>query len=352
MEIYLQTGQLFTVPTAVADHLLKLATHDQLKILLYVLCHANESLSEAQIVSACKVPQSAIAEALSFWQEVNVLHLTEPVAAVVVSQNAPAPQPAPAEPVTEAAVPVQEAVQTPDPAPVPETPKRVTSSSVSATPSEIADYINKHPEAVTMFDNIVSETGQPPSFLVQKSVYWMHDYLGLPLDVIMMLVRFCIRNGSFSPKYMDEIAFDWAEKGITTHELAQKDIQRRENNKQYAVKIMRVLYGSDTRVDPTKAQQKYILQWFDWGLSVELVEFACERSREYKGNKSILSYIHKVLTRWHEQGILTVAAAEQDEAAFRESAKQRKKPASGDTAPDSPGSSIDMDEIARLVNAV
>ena len=55
MEIYLNNGHSFPVPVAVADHLLGLASHDQLKVLLYVLCHANEPLSQEQIAKCCKV---------------------------------------------------------------------------------------------------------------------------------------------------------------------------------------------------------------------------------------------------------------------------------------------------------
>ena len=95
MEIYLNNGHAFPVPVAVADHLLGLASHDQLKVLLYVLCHAGESLPQEQIAACCKVQPSAVEEAIVFWQDANVLQTAPPAASVRLQQNTQ-PQPAPA----------------------------------------------------------------------------------------------------------------------------------------------------------------------------------------------------------------------------------------------------------------
>ena len=337
MEIYLQTGQLFTVPTAVADHLLKLATHDQLKILLYVLCHANEALSEEQIMKACKVPAAAIAEALSFWQEVNVLRCD--AAAVTVStaaqtaQNNPAPQPAPAEP---AAAPKPAAK-----------PQQTTSASVSMMPSELAAHIGGSDELRQMYAMIEQQNGNVLNYTEQKSLYWMHDHLGLPADVIIMLAAYCISIGSFCPAYMDQIAADWAASGITTHELAQEDIQQREHSRSFTGAVMRLF---EMRRRPTSKQQGFIDRWQTLGFSIELIRYAYEKCRDSADDKLSFPFIDRILTRWHESGIKTVAEAELDDAAFREKKKQ-KKPAAENSAEAAKHSSIDMDDVARLINA-
>ena len=86
MEIYLNNGHAFPVPVAVADHLLGLASHDQLKVLLFVLCHAGETLTEAQIAKSCKVQPAAVEEALVFWQDCNILQNAPAVPAVSVQK--------------------------------------------------------------------------------------------------------------------------------------------------------------------------------------------------------------------------------------------------------------------------
>ena len=88
MEIYLNNGHAFPVPVAVADHLLGLASHDQLKVLLFVLCHAGETLTEAQIAKSCKVQPAAVEEALVFWQDCNILQNAPAVPSVSVQKTA------------------------------------------------------------------------------------------------------------------------------------------------------------------------------------------------------------------------------------------------------------------------
>ncbi len=337
MEIYLQTGQLFTVPTAVADHLLKLATHDQLKILLFVLCHADEPLTEDMIVKACKVPASAIPEALSFWQEVNVLRTDAALPAVTLTQQSDAPaqtvqQPAAVTKPAESAAAV---------------PRQTTSASVSMMPAELAAHVDSSDELRQMYAMIEQKHGNVLNFTEQKSFYWMHDHLGLPADVIIMLAAYCISIGCFRPAYMDQIAADWAACGVTTHELAQEDIQRREQNRSFTGAVMKLF---EMRRRPTDKQQAFIDRWQLLGFPIEMIRIAYEKSRDSADDKLSFPYIDRILTRWHESGIKTAAQAELDEAAFRESRKKKKSAADQPAAPTD--SSIDMDDVVRLVNVL
>ena len=339
MEIYLQTGQLFTVPTAVADHLLKLATHDQLKILLFVLCHAGEPLTGEMITKACKVPASAIPEALSFWQEVNVLRTDAPVPEIVLTQQSDASAQTVHTPVAEAM---------PAPAePAATVPRQTTSASVSMMPAELAAHIDGSDELRQMYAMIEQQRGNVLNFTEQKSFYWMHDHLGLPADVIIMLAAYCMTIGAFRPAYMDQIAADWAASGVTTHERAQEDIQRREQNRSFTGEIMKLF---EMRRRPTEKQQAFIDRWQLLGFPIEMIRIAYEKSRDSADDKLSFPYIDRILTRWHESGIKTVEQAELDEAEFRESRKKKKSAAVVPAAPTD--SSIDMDEVARLVNAL
>ena len=95
MEIYLKQGHTFPVPVTVADNLLKLASHDQLKVLLYLLCHAEEPLSAETVAQNCKVLPDAVEEAIAFWKDANVLSNTQELPAVRLQNTAPQQRPAP-----------------------------------------------------------------------------------------------------------------------------------------------------------------------------------------------------------------------------------------------------------------
>ena len=330
-EVYVRFGQTFSVPTAVADHLLKVASHDQLKILLYVLCHADAPLSAEQIVRACSVLPETVEEALIFWQQVNVLQTAEPVPTVsLMQQTADAPAQQPAAPETVSVPPAAEPVR----AAVP-----MTSDRFSLHPSEIADRVNHDPALAEMFRGIERLRGKIPNPTEQKSLIWIHEYLGLDPDLILMLAAFCVENNCFHARYMDAIAVEWQERGVTTHALVQADIQRRTEAKSYTGKIMKLF---EMQRHPTKKQQEYIDKWCGSGIPLELIELAYEKTRENKDDKLSFPYLDGILKRWTDAGIRTAADAEKADAAFHSA---KVKPAAKPTqaaACSHPNSSIDM----------
>ena len=340
MEIYLNNGHSFPVPVAVADHLLGLASHDQLKVLLYVLCHANEPLSQEQIAKSCKVQPAAVEEALVFWQDANVLLTAQPVPAVTV-QNAAAVQPAPAVP--------QQTVPAAKPAAEAETviPRvQSTSSGFALRPSEIAERIRQNRVLAEMFRAVEQLAGKPLIHTEQKSLIWMHEYLGLEPDLILMLAAFCVQENCFHVRYMEQVAVEWQERGVMTHALVQEDIRRRTEARSYTGKIMK-LFEMSRR--PTTKQQEFIDSWQKSGFSPELVQLACEITRDKKDDKIRFDYLNGILRRWEKAGIRTPEAARQADLAFYDNKKQTQ--AAGNPAGQSGnGSSIDMDEVERLMN--
>ena len=333
MEIYLNNGHAFPVPVAVADHLLGLASHDQLKVLLYVLCHADETLTQEQVAESCKVQPAAVEEALVFWQDCNILLTAQAVSSVSVQKTAAAaPPPAPAvQQVQKPAAQVQ------------------SSSRPHLTPSQIAERMEQNKALKDMFDAVAQFIGSMPNNYEQNSLIWMHEYLGLQPDILLMLAAFCKENGSFNPRYMEQIAVEWQERGITTHKLALDDINRRTENRSYTGKIMK-LFEMNRR--PTTKQQEYIDGWQKSGFSPELIRLAYEKTRDKMDDKLKFSYLNGILRRWEAAGIRTPEAAEREDAEYY--AGKRQKKTTGTAAvngmPDAASSSIDMDEVEKLMN--
>lgn len=338
MEIYLNTGHLFTVPAAVADHFLKLASGDQLKVLLYVLCHADTALTAEQIALQCGVRPEAVEEALVFWQSVNILS-EQPSNVPAVRQNAGTAEPAPV------------------PAPAPDTPPareplQVTSTVWAITPSELAERIQADKTIADMFSIAERNAGGLLNHTVQKSLLWMHEYLGLSPDIIVMLAAYCSEIGCFQVRYMEKIALEWQERGIVTHEAAQQDIQRMETARSFTGLIMKMF---EMNRKPTAKQQSYIDGWAIKGFSPELIRLAYEKTRDATDDKLSFPYLDTILQRWDAAGIRTPEAAEQDAAAFQAS-KQKKKPAAGQNgragqSGSNRPSSIDLDEVEKLISA-
>jgi DnaD/phage-associated family protein len=174
----------------------------------------------------------------------------------------------------------------------------------------------------------------------------MHEYLGLEPDIIIMLVAFCLQIDCFSVRYMEQIAAEWAERGVTTHALVQEDIDRRTQARTYNGRIMTMFEMPRT---PTARQQEFIDEWRQNGYSFELIKMAYERNRNQKGDKLDFSYINGILKRWFAAGVRTPEQAEAADQAYH-AAQRQKKQAESDSPAAAGSSSIDMDEIEKLMN--
>ena len=331
MEIYLKQEHTFSVPVTVAEHLLGLASHDQLKVLLYLLCHADEPLSSAQVAQSCKVAEEAVEEAVSFWQDANVLLPAPQQPAVHLTDTAPAAQPA--------AAPAPK-----KPAPAAAVPRLQSSSSnLAILPSEIAARINENHDLAEMFRAAEQLAGRPLNNTEAKSLIWMHEYLGLAPDLILMLAAYCVESDCFQVRYMEQVAMEWQERGVTTHAAVEADIRRRTEARTFTGKIMK-LFEMQRR--PTSLQQKYIDGWQTMDLPLDLIEMAYEKTRNQKGEKLSFSYLNGILQRWASAGIRTVADAQREDEAFY----AKKKAAGSQNAAGQKHSSIDMSDVEKLMN--
>lgn len=301
MEVYLNQGQFFFVPYAVTEHFLKLATHDQLKILLYVLAHHGQTLSDAEIARQCGVRPENVEEALVFWQQVNVLsNMPQTIQPVAVGSADPV------EAVVEETT--QSAAVSQQPAAV-----MATSGSFSMRPSEMAERKESDPAIAAMLAAAEKCAGHLLTHTEMRSLFWMHDYLGLSPDAIIMLLAFCQSEKLFQVRYMEQIAVEWHERNIMTHEQVQQDIQRRTEARSYTGKIMQ-LFEMTRR--PTQKQQSYIDHWQQQGDSLDLIALAYERTREHCDDKLKFSYLDGILKRWRAAGIRTRAQAEAMDQSF------------------------------------
>ncbi|MBQ8922764.1 MAG: DnaD domain protein [Oscillospiraceae bacterium] len=329
MEFYLRYGQTFPVPAAVAESLLKIASHDQLKVLLYVLCHAESAVTTEQIVRACNVLPDAVEEALTFWKNVNILRTEEAQPVVVLSRAAVQPEPAPAAPAPPVIPQATAAVQ-------------ITSSGFSMLPSEVAERLRNNQAIAEMFRVIEQQAGKPLNHTEQKSMIWMNEYLGLQPDLILMLAAFCLAQGDFQVRYMEKIAVEWQERGVMTHALVQEDLRRRTEARSYTGQMMKLF---EMKRRPTAKQQAYIDKWCADGFSVDMVRIAYEKTREKKDDKLSFPYLDGILRNWKAAGIKTPEQAEAADIAFYAAKK-------AETNGQPSASSIDNNELDQLMKQI
>ena len=170
-------------------------------------------------------------------------------------------------------------------------------------PSEIAQRVENSEDVRVMFNMAEASFGRPLNHTEQRSFIWMHDYLGLSADVLITIAAYCISIEKGSIKYIETLASDWSEKGINTLELVQDEIKAQEEKNTFNGRIMKA-FGMTRR--PTAKQQELIDSWKKKGYSLELIEYAYEKTIEAI-DKLNFPYINKVLENWYSQGLITKA---------------------------------------------
>lgn len=162
-------------------------------------------------------------------------------------------------------------------------------------------------------------------------------YLGLPTDVICVLVSYCkerarrqgkLRNPSL--RTIEKEAYAWAERGIDTMEEAGAFIQAQSVRNTRMRRLMGVLQIRGREL--TAAEERYASAWLEMGFADDALAMAYERTCLNTGGMN-WPYMNKILLRWHEAGLHT---AEQVHAG--DSKKGQK------TAP----RRMDADELAAI----
>lgn len=134
-------------------------------------------------------------------------------------------------------------------------------------------------------------------------------YLGLPEDVISVLVCYCKerarRKGSSrnpSLRTIEKEAYFWAEQGIDTMEEAAAFIQAQNIRNSQLGKLMQVLQIRGRGL--TAAEERYAQSWLDMGMDEEMISMAYERTCLNTGGLS-WAYMNKIIQRWSSQGFRT-----------------------------------------------
>ncbi len=135
-------------------------------------------------------------------------------------------------------------------------------------------------------------------------------YLGLPEDVICVLVTYCIdcarQRGSLrnpSLRTIEKEAYAWAEQGIDTMAAAAAFIHSRNLyfSRLGQLKKLLQIHGRNL----TAAEEKLAQSWLEMGFDDAVLALAYERTCLNTGGLS-WAYMNKILLRWKEAGYKTV----------------------------------------------
>ncbi len=286
-------NRVFAVPSVVADSL-KLTNGDHLKVLMYVLGNAGKELSPEEIGSATGIGAGTVADALLYWQNMNVLTDVE---GEVMPPEAPA-----------------ESIAAPVPAQTPPADKRAAEIKVKLTadthfpPKEVAAAVNNDEAFKFLCQSFERHVGRPLKHSERNVLMVLTEEVGLPVEVAAMLVEYCFTIDKATPAYMKSVALDWYNSGIDTIEKAEERIivlksRNTLENRLHSKFRMTSAFSSK--------QREFITAWAEMGISEELIDEAYERTLDATGKLSF-PYMDAILRSWTDKGITSAAQIPKD----------------------------------------
>lgn len=292
-------GTMFGIPCIIADNFLKLASGEQIKVLLYLLRHSGRNITSEEIASNTGVSPQQTENAIIFWQQVNVLSSDSSLNKINAASNITNP------PVQNVRTDETDSEKTSDHLSVLSQIKRPDLKN-----TEIVERMQQSQDIADLFKVAESILGTLNNAMY-SSIIWYYDYLGLKKEVIITLIHYCKSIEKTYPKYIDAIAVDWADGDINTLKKSQEEVNRLSALNEYKSRIMWLFKIKDI----AKKNLKLIESWQKMGIPFELVNYAYEKTLE-NINKISFPYINKILVSWYDSGFKTVEEVKYKEPDF------------------------------------
>ena len=235
--------------------------------------------------------------------------------------------------------------------PIPDKPQ-----SIAEAPEYLQEDINAVLADPThgfsaLCDEVERQMGKKLNGMELKSLMTLYDHLGLPTEVIILLVNWCAEQtrrkyGPGKRPSMTTIrkeGFAWARRGIDTLEKADAHIQRMTSLRSRESEVLQLL---DITPRPLVEREKtYIAAWDDMGFDNDALRMAYERT-VLKKQSMDWGYMNGILRRWHEKGLHTGAAIQTGDHDFRPRAGIPQNQNIPETPQNRPN---DMERMQRLL---
>ena len=157
----------------------------------------------------------------------------------------------------------------------------------------------------------------------------LYDDLGLPADVIYLLVCHCVARSEerYGPgrrptlRQIEKEGYHWAQRGLFDQETASRYLRDWNVRRSAMSRYMQVLGLGDRR--PVESEERYIADWMDKGFPPETVALAYDKTVFYKKELN-WRYLNGILRRWHENGWHTEEEVRQSDSR-KPSRREEKK---------------------------
>lgn len=325
-------NNIFAVPCCVVDKHIKMAGSAQLKALLYLLRHSGEEVSAESMSKALSIAPADINDALLFWSETGVLTRYDDIFSPS-SQDIQEERAIPA-----MSVAVETAEKT-IPEKTPEKKTLIASAPTRPTAEECAVLLSESQELQYLVNEAQNAMGKLISRGDTEILVSLHEYAGMPVDVILMAIYYCVSLGKKNMRYIERTVLDWEKNDIDSTEKVDKYLNEL-SNRQSAWNKVRKVFGISER-KPSAKESDFCNAWINvWCFSEDIIKLAYDLCINATG-KIQFAYINKILQSWNEQGVKSIKDAVET-AKNNTAEKQKKQPKNSAT--------YTMSDIERIMD--
>ena len=262
----------FFVPSSVVDKHIKLASANQIKVLLVFLKNVSIGITAEQIAEFLRLPLSEVTDALDFWAEREIVFADGKKA-----EEKPQEKPA---------------------------AKAVRSVAIKPTREEISAAAQNDDRIAFLISEAEMKLARGLRDSEIRSLCWLYLDHGMDVSLILMLVEYAVSEGKATVSFIESTALAWLQAGVTTLTDAEEQIEIR-NKRKTAWGIVLSAFGMEYRM-PSDKELEFSGRWVaEWGFKGDLLKEAYNICVD-KNAKLSMPYINKILEKWHKDGIKTV----------------------------------------------
>lgn len=186
-------------------------------------------------------------------------------------------------------------------------------------PENLAAIIEADRSLSDMFLVAQEILGKTISERDMETIYWFYSDLKMSPEAILLLLEHCVSKGKTRMNYIEKVAVSWSEMGLTNAENVALYIKNEEQTTGFLYSIRKIMGISDRSL--SQIEEKYLIKWHEEiGMDEEMIALAYEYCIIQTAKLSF-PYMDKIITRWAQEGIRTVTAAEEDNRKFKQRAK-------------------------------
>ncbi len=261
-----ELGSFFALPSSVVDKHIKLASEYQIKTLLIFIKNQSNKNVYKIISKKLSLSDTEVTECLDYWVQRGVLN----------SENSNIEN----EKVIKTVVD--------------------TVSTSKPTREEAVKRIAASQELSYLTDVVQQKLSRPITTAEIKTLVWLYDCYGLPVQVIIMAIQHAIDSERLNFSYIEKVCVNWAKNDITTLKQAEEKVNELYLSKS-AWNIVRSAFGIDKR-KPSATEQKYADKWVNkFGFNKDMLIFAYDICIN-KTARINFKYINTILESWHKEG--------------------------------------------------